>query len=72
MTKYEPSKATLERFKEFKDVVRVASPIIADELTKDLIEVFEERARFFTLCERFDYVQGVQDCIDHLKAFLET
>jgi len=72
MTKYEPAPETLELFKEFRDVVRVASPMIATDLVKDLIEVFEQRAQFFTLCERWDYVQGVQDCINHLKAFLET
>jgi hypothetical protein len=72
MTKYEPAPETIELFKEFSDVVRVASPMIATDLVKDLIGVFEQRAQFFTLCERWDYVQGVQDCIDHLKEFLKT
>jgi hypothetical protein len=72
MTKYEPPEDLLEIFKEFKDVVRVASPMIAEELTKDLIWVFEQRAQFYTLCGRLDYAQGVQDCIDHLKDFLKT
>jgi hypothetical protein len=72
MTKYEPSEELLEIFTGFRDVVRVASPMIAEELTKDLIGVFEQRAQFFTLCGRLDYVQGVQDCIDHLKDFLKT
>jgi trehalose-6-phosphate synthase len=73
MTKYELSKETMDRhFADSRRIASAATTMAAEQLTKDLIEVFEHRAQFFTLCERFDYVQGVQDCIEHLKAFLET
>lgn len=72
MTKYELPEEELAQFADFQEVAKLVATTTADALTKDLIAVFEQRAQFFTLCERLDYVQGVQDCIDHLKAFLET
>lgn len=73
MTKYElPEELMVRYFNDTRKIARVAAIVTAEALTKDLIEVFEQRAKFFTLCERLDYAQGVQDCIDHLKDFLET
>lgn len=67
MTKYELPKEELAQFADFQEIAKLAATATADALTKDLIAVFEQRAQFFTLCERWDYAQGVQDCIDHLS-----
>lgn len=73
MTKYELPKDTMDRyFADCRRMVNITVTMTADQLTKDLIEVFERKRRVFLEMEQDAKARGIKVCIDHLKAFLET
>ena len=73
MTKYELPKEKMDKY--FADARRVTNIVVtmtADQLTKDLIEIFERKHRLFLEMEQDAKARGIKVCIDHLKAFLEA
>jgi hypothetical protein len=73
MTKYElPEELMARYFNDTRKIARVAALVTAEELTKDLISAFEIKRAYWYAMRDDGKVAGIDDCIDHLKAFLKT
>jgi hypothetical protein len=73
MTKYALPKETMDRyFADSRRVTNIAVAMAADQLTKDLINAFEIKRTYWYDMHCDAKVSGIDECIAHLKAFLET
>jgi hypothetical protein len=73
MTEYELPKETMDRyFADSRRVTNIAVTMAADQLTKDLIGVFERKHLLFLTMEQYEKADGVKHCINHLKDFMKT